>query len=636
MAKKNMNNRKYWKDRDKAKLKQGIADCNKLNKELEKEYKKAEKEIQKEIAQLYQKFAKDNSLTLQEAKKLLNSNEFSVWRADLETYMKMAKDDPDVMLELNTLAMKSRISRLDELQYQTNKILNNLHTGVKDKITDLLVNTVKDNYSKDCFNISKDIGLATSFAFIDQKSVLDILNHPWSGKHFSKTLWDNTTKLKNLIKTELTQMIIRGESNKKVADRISACMGKNKNAALRVVRTEHANAMAQASKRVYNDLNLEQYEYLATLDKRTCKDCGALDGKVFKVADAVTGLNYPPMHPNDRCTTVPYYKEDEFGSDDTRIARDENGKNIKVPANMSFNEWKKMYVDKNWVNDSTILNEVNKELDKINKEKQKKLIAEQKAAEEAKKQAEQKAKEAEEKAKKLEEENKKLKAATKPKKAKEKKKKLPTFKKDEAYKKWYLSDFNKMQKEWNDSVTKEEIEALVNYSGEEWYKLINKSLRGGKFTPKEQQKLDKIQDKIEVISNALQRNKTTKDMKLYRGTSHSMFKDVLSEELLQKMKTRKATVDELKAELMGTIIKEKALCSTTTNFAVANNFYENVIVSIDVNRGSTGLANIAKWSEFQLESEVLMDKGTQFYIKDIEFDEDRKIYYINVHYLGQE
>ena len=369
MAKKNLNNRKYWKDRDKAKLKQGIADCNKLNKELEKEYKKAEKEIQKEIAQLYQKFAKDNSLTLQEAEKLLNSNEFSAWRADLETYMKLAKDDPDVMLELNTLAMKSRISRLDELQYQTNKILNNLHTGVKDKITDLLVNTVKDNYSKDCFNISKDIGLATSFAFIDQKSVLDILNYPWSGKHFSKTLWDNTTKLKNLIKTELTQMIIRGESNKKVADRISACMGTNKNAALRVVRTEHANAMAQASKRVYNDLNLEQYEYLATLDKRTCKDCGALDGKVFNVADAVTGLNYPPMHPNDRCTTVPYYKEDEFGPDDTRIARDENGKNIKVPANMSFNEWKKMYIDENWVNDSTILNEVNKELDKINKEK---------------------------------------------------------------------------------------------------------------------------------------------------------------------------------------------------------------------------------------------------------------------------
>ena len=33
------------------------------------------------------------------------------------------------------------------------------------------------------------------------------------------------------------------------------------------------------------------------------------------------------LHPNDRCTTVPYYEDDE---DDTRFARDENGKRIEI------------------------------------------------------------------------------------------------------------------------------------------------------------------------------------------------------------------------------------------------------------------------------------------------------------------
>ena len=46
--------------------------------------------------------------------------------------------------------------------------------------------------------------------------------------------------------------------------------------------------------------------------------------------------------PGDRCTTVPYYEDDE---DAMRFARDKNGKRIEIPSNMTFNEWKKKYID---------------------------------------------------------------------------------------------------------------------------------------------------------------------------------------------------------------------------------------------------------------------------------------------------
>ena len=671
MAKKNLNNRKYWEEREKAKLNKGIKDCNKLAKELEKQYKIAYKQIEKEINNIFEKYSKDNQLTYAEASKYLTGSEFSEWRKDIAGYMQEIQENPEILLELNTLSARSRITRWEEMLYEVDKILNNTTQTTEQQTTELLEDTYAENYNEEVFNISKQAGYVAKFSGVDQKTVKRTISYPWSGSDYSSRLWSNKVKLRNTLKEEMTQMVIRGESSKKIASRVATRLDGNRKSAERLIRTEHAYVMNEASKKVYEELELEKYEFLATLDKRTCKDCGKLDGKIFNTKDAKAGFNYPPLHPNDRCTTIAHF-DDDFLEDDARFARDENGKRIEVPANMTYDEWKKKYVDPDWKNDSEIDKDIKKEQAKIDKKKAKedakkaKLEAEQRAKEEEKRKAEEEVKlkaqqeaekakkkaeeekkakeEAETKAKKLEEENKKLKQEIEkketkkkePKKIKEKKKKLPTFKKDEAYKKWHLSDFNKIQKEWNDSVSEEEIEALVKYSGEEWYKLINRSLRGGKLTPREQAKLDKINDKIDVISNALQRNKTTKDMKLYRGTSHSIFKDVLSEELLQKMKTRKATVDELKGKLMGTIIKEKALCSTTTNFAVANNFYENVIVEIDVNRGSTGLANIAKWSEFQLESEVLMDKGTQFYIKDIDFDEDRKIYYINVHYLGQE
>lgn len=514
-------NREYWIDRAKKKLKVLDKEQDKVDKKLKKNYKEAIKEIKKEIAYLYA----EEELT-----------EFEQYRAEG--------------------TIRSIESILDDMATKEEELL-------KETLTEVYKETQK----------IEAVGLGVSFQTVNDNVIREVMQTNWSGLLFSDRIWDNRKKLASKLKETLNKGLIRGDSLQDMANNLAKELNKDYNRAVVLVHTETCWIQSEATKRQYEEEDVEQYEFMAFLDDSTTKECRGLDGKIFNVKDGQPGVNMPPMHPRCRSCVIPV-------------------------------------------------------VESINTEK---IEAKKKAEEEAKLKAEEKAK-AEAEAKKAKEEAKKK----EPKKAKEKKKKLPTFKKDEAYKKWYLSDFNKIQKEWNDSVTEEEIDALVKYSGEEWYELINRSLRGGKLTPREQQKLDKINEKVDVISRALQRNKTTKDMKLYRGTSHAMFKDVLSEELLQKMKARKATADELKAELMGTIVKEKALCSTTTNFAVANNFYENVIVSIDVNRGSTGLANIAKWSEFQLESEVLMDKGTQFYIKDIEFDDDRKIYYVNVHYLGQE
>lgn len=211
-----------------------------------------------------------------------------------------------------------------------------------------------------------------------------------------------------------------------------------------------------------------------------------------------------------------------------------------------------------------------------------------------------------------------------------KKKKLPTFKKDSAYKRLYLDDFKKMQKEWTENLSDTEKEALKDYCDEEWYHDINGKLRGEKVSRSKE-----ATEKANLISESLQRNKITKDIRTYRGTSQEMFKDYISQELYDKMEKCKASPEEIKEALQGTIIKEKSFVSTTANEAVANNFYKNVILNIDINRNSSGLAFMGQLSKFQIEAEVLMDKGTELYIKDLTYDPDRMIYYIDCHYLGQ-
>lgn len=90
----------------------------------------------------------------------------------------------------------------------------------------------------------------------------------------------------------------------------------------------------------YEKLNVEEYEFSATLDTKTSQTCRHQDGKHYKVSEAVPGVNYPPLHPRCRSTTL-VYRENKEG---TRSARDSDGKAYKVPANLTYNEWYEKYV----------------------------------------------------------------------------------------------------------------------------------------------------------------------------------------------------------------------------------------------------------------------------------------------------
>ena len=91
----------------------------------------------------------------------------------------------------------------------------------------------------------------------------------------------------------------------------------------------------------YQADGVEKYQILATLDSKTCEFCGSMDGKIFSVSTAMIGKNMPPFHSECRCTTTPYYDDTDL-TDMTRAARDpETGKTYKVPADMTYEEWKK-------------------------------------------------------------------------------------------------------------------------------------------------------------------------------------------------------------------------------------------------------------------------------------------------------
>ena len=255
-------------------------------------------EICKEISNLFYKYAKDNNLSYSDAKKYLNSSEFKEFKRDLKSYMKLIEEtgDEELLLELNTLSMKSRISRLEEMFYQCGKYINEVYESTNNKLQIAYSSTIKDNYYQTIYDIHKAIGVGASFSYIDNDMIKEILAFPWSGRHYSNRLWSNRTKLKNAMIEELTQMLIQGKGVKETSKALSKRLDADLKNCIRLIHTEHSYFMEQASQKAYDELDIDKYKILATLDKRTSEICQKLDGEVFNVKDAVIGVNMPPFH----------------------------------------------------------------------------------------------------------------------------------------------------------------------------------------------------------------------------------------------------------------------------------------------------------------------------------------------------
>lgn len=343
-----MNNEAYWKQRAEEREKE----WNKLSKdtiekELAKYYEQALSRIEDDIAILYGKYAKDNNLTYAEATKLLTGSEFKQWRMSMSEYLDDIAEDKSnkLLLELNTLVMRKRISRLDKLYADTLKNLHKLGVNTENNITKFLTKAYKDNYYKNLFDLGKTIGIKSSVSEVNDKEVQKVLNSAWSGKNYSKRIWKNTDNLAKLIKSEVTDGFHRGVSIDKMSKLVQERMGVGKYEATRLVRTEMNYVQNQAALNSIKEADMRYYIFLATLDKKTSKKCRNHDRKVYPVSEGSPGSNMPPLHPHCRSTIAGNLTDYNTGRG-KRTARDDNNKRIIIPASMNYNDYYKVYIQK--------------------------------------------------------------------------------------------------------------------------------------------------------------------------------------------------------------------------------------------------------------------------------------------------
>lgn len=338
---------KYWSQRFDQIEQSANNKSTKYIRSLEKKYTAAASEIDTKINAWYRRIAKNNNVSMTEAKRLLSASELDEFKWTVQQYIEYGQAnavDKLWMKELENASAKFHISRLEAMKLECRQQIEVALANGQQSMFDTLADVYKDSFYHSCFEIQKGVGVGFDVSRLDDKQVRTLLQRPWSvdGTNFSEKLWGNKKKLINTLDQELSRMVLTGESPDKAIKNIRSAMGTSLSSAKRLVLTEQAYFTSMAQKDAYTEFDVEEFEFVGTLDGKTCDDCGELDGQHFPMKDMMPGVNAAPMHPFCRCTTAPYF-DDEF-TIGKRIAKDKDGEYYEVPEKMTFSEWKEQHV----------------------------------------------------------------------------------------------------------------------------------------------------------------------------------------------------------------------------------------------------------------------------------------------------
>ena len=338
----------YWRKRAIELAEKQKQEDDDLCLRFHREYERILHELDKEISIFYARYAANESVSMADARRLLRDAELEDFRMSLDEFWDKALAG-GFDKELEEVYLRSRISRLQALQTQVELRMMELFGSQRDVLRDHLQERYTDTYYRTVYAVSQQADVASTFARIDPQTVEKILATPWAGSEFSSRIWADKDKLTRELMQTLSRGFVRGDSLDRMTREFAQRMGVSESRAATLIHTESAHTAAEAAEQGYRETSVKSYRFEAALDLKTCSVCGALDQREFPLAEHETGINYPPLHPRCRCTTVPVT---EFRIGSKRAARNPaTGKTEYVEKGMTYEEWRKKYVENAAEND---------------------------------------------------------------------------------------------------------------------------------------------------------------------------------------------------------------------------------------------------------------------------------------------
>ena len=176
-----MKNSAYWKKRfellEQSQNQQGLQ----CYADIERQYRQAQKQIEGQIAAWYQRFAKNNGITLADARKMLTSKELEELKWDINQYIQYGEENAingTWVKQLENASARYHISRLEALKLQTQQSIEAMFGNQLDSIDSAMRNIYTSGYYRTAFEIQKGIGVGWDFATLDDKQIDKVIRKP--------------------------------------------------------------------------------------------------------------------------------------------------------------------------------------------------------------------------------------------------------------------------------------------------------------------------------------------------------------------------------------------------------------------------------------------------------------------------
>lgn len=308
---------KYWIEREledkaiKAKLKMEKSTEGPIKKVSEL-YKRIERDIHKEIQHIYDTYAKRTKETADKVDEYLTNAEKQKVDEKLLYKIEMAKNEKERNELINIYNSQSAMYRMSKLENLKNNISVKLITlaSTEEDINKKHYEKILVNKDNKFSTLKLELQEKGAFNSVTKHMVDEILEQKWYSSNYSDRIWNNKDRLQNALDEILDKGLIQGHSMQKMAREFRDATATSLFNATRLIRTESAYYHGQVTLREYEELGVTKYKFTAKLDHRTSVTCRKHDDKVYLVSEAKVGVNYPPMHPHCRSTTVPVIEND--------------------------------------------------------------------------------------------------------------------------------------------------------------------------------------------------------------------------------------------------------------------------------------------------------------------------------------
>lgn len=349
----------YWTLRALEYEQQAYDEATEHLKKINNAYLEAQIYLMDQADQIYRRYF-NGQVSEDDANKILNSTISASEMVALKSLASTVQDRESkkaINEFLSRLAAKSRITRLDE--WKLKAYISAKAAGATEKAENLKLysEVVKQAWEqadkegivyqtgkelelpKNGKSISKELELSLTNskgekvtnvkAQKDQpiKEVKEIpadyvekvANRKWSGRNYSQRIWNNTDQLANHLGELFTAKEMAGMSETDLANKIANEFQTSMFNSKRLIRTEAAHLVNQAKIDRWKAREVKYYRYVAVLDNRTSRICRSLNEKIFEVAKAQIGKNFPPMHPFCRSVASIFQLIMKIGSQNKHI-----------------------------------------------------------------------------------------------------------------------------------------------------------------------------------------------------------------------------------------------------------------------------------------------------------------------------